>query len=143
MKKIGRSAIVEHSAQRVYALVEDIESYPRFLPWCTGASVERGAVGVVATLQIGMRGLRQTLTTRNENQPGTAIDMRLVSGPFRHFAACWRFKSLSPQACGIEFSLEYEFSSKAAGKLLEPLFGTIANTMVDAFSRRADEIHKG
>ena len=143
MKKIGRCAIVGHSAERVYALVEDIESYPRFLPWCTGARVERGPDGVTATLEIGMRGLRQSFTTRNENRPGTSIEMRLVKGPFRHFAASWRFKSLSAQACGIEFSLEYEFSSKAAGKLLAPLFGTIANTMVDAFSRRADEIYNG
>ena len=142
MKKIGRSAIVEHSAERVYALVEDIESYPRFLPWCTGASVERGPAGVTATLEIGLRGLRQSFTTRNRNQPGTSIEMRLVKGPFRHFAASWRFKPLSPRACGIQFSLEYEFSSKAAGKLLQPLFGNIADTMVDAFSRRADEVFK-
>ena len=142
MKRIARSAIVEHSAERIYALVEDIESYPRFLPWCAGAQVERGATGVTATLEIGMRGLRQSFTTRNENQPGTSIEVRLVQGPFRQFAAAWRFKPLSPQACGVEFSLEYEFASKAAAKLLEPLFRTIADTMVDAFSRRADEIHQ-
>lgn len=143
MKKIGRSAIVGHSAERVYALVEDIESYPRFLPWCSGARVERGPAGVTATLEIVVRGLRQSLTTRNRNQAGAAIEMRLVKGPFRHFAAAWRFKPLSAEACGIEFSLEYEFASKAVGKLLEPLFGTIADTMVDAFSRRADEVYKG
>ncbi len=143
MKRIGRSAIVQHSAERVYALVEDIESYPRFLPWCTGASVERSPAGVIATLEIGMRGLRRSLTTRNENQPRTSIEMRLIKGPFRHFAAAWRFKPLPTQACGIEFSLEYEFSSQALGKLLEPLFGSIADTMLDAFSRRADEVHKG
>ena len=131
MKKIGRSAIVEHSADRVYALVEDIESYPRFLPWCAGARVERGPAGVTATLVVGMKGMRQSFTTRNKSRAGQAIDMRLVHGPFRHFAASWRFKPLSQRACGIEFCMEYEFSSKALGKLLEPLFATIADTMVE------------
>jgi len=143
MKRIERSAIVPHGAQQLYALVADIESYPRFLPWCAGARMHAGAQGVTATLEIGMGGLRQSFTTRNENHPGESIDMRLVDGPFRRFEAAWRFKPLAPRACGISFSLEYEFSSRAAGRLLEPLLAKIADTMVDAFSRRADEIYKG
>jgi len=142
MKRIERSAIVPHGAGQVYALVADIESYPRFLPWCAGARVHHGADGVTATLDVGVKGISQSFTTRNENRPGESIDMRLVDGPFRRFAAAWRFKPLAARACGIEFSMEYEFSSRAAGKLLEPLFAKIADTMVDAFSRRADEIYK-
>jgi ribosome-associated toxin RatA of RatAB toxin-antitoxin module len=88
-----------------------------------------------------MGGVRQSFTTRNENQPGKAIDMRLVEGPFRQFAAAWRFSPLSTQACRIDFSLQYEFSSRALARLLEPLFDRIADTMVDAFARRADEIY--
>ena len=143
MKRIERSAIVPHGADQVYALVADIESYPRFLPWCAGAQVRRGAEGVTATLQVGVKGLQQSFTTRNENKPGEAIDMHLVEGPFRRFAAAWRFKPLGPRACNIEFFMEYEFSSRAAGSLLEGLFAKMADTMVDAFSRRADEIYKG
>lgn len=142
MKRIERSAIVPHDAQQVYALVADIESYPRFLPWCAGARVQEGPQGVTATLEIGVKGLRQSFTTRNENKPGESIDMHLVDGPFRRFEAAWRFKPLAPHACGISFSLEVEFSSRAAGRLLEPLFAKIADSMVDAFSRRADEIYK-
>ena len=143
MKRIERSAIVPHDAQQVYALVADIESYPRFLPWCAGARVQDGLRGVTATLEIGVKGLRQSFTTRNENKPGESIDMHLVDGPFRRFEAAWRFRPLAPRACGISFSLEYEFSSRAAGRLLEPLFAKMADNMVDAFSRRADEIYKG
>jgi ribosome-associated toxin RatA of RatAB toxin-antitoxin module len=143
MKRIERSAIVPHGAEQVYALVADVESYPRFLPWCAGAKVQPAHEGVTATLEVGVRGLRQSFTTRNRNRPGESIDMQLVEGPFRRFAAAWRFKPLAPRACGIEFSMEYEFSNRAAGKLLEPLFARIADTMVDAFSRRADEIYKG
>src|SRR6266850_4256635 len=142
MKRISRSAIVEHSAQEMYALVDDIDSYPRFLPWCSAAKVEeRTPAGVRATLTVGMRGLRQSFTTQNENRPGESIDMRLVEGPFKQFTAAWRFTQLSEQACEIAFSLRYQFASRALGKLLEPLFDEIADTMVDVFTRRADELH--
>ena len=143
MKRISRSAIVEHSAGEMYALVDDIEAYPRFLPWCIDARVENQGDRKRATLTAGLRGLHQVFTTLNENRPAEAIDMRLVEGPFDHFGASWRFRPLSSQACSIEFTLEYEFSSRAVGKLLEPLFDNIADTMVDAFTRRADEVHGG
>jgi ribosome-associated toxin RatA of RatAB toxin-antitoxin module len=141
MKRISRSAIVEHSAQEMFALVDDIESYPRFLPWCTAATVEeRTAAGARATLTVGMKGLRQSFTTQNENRPVEAIDLRLVKGPFRRFAAGWRFKPLSNEACSIEFSLEYEIAG-ALSRILEPVFDHIADTMVEAFTRRAAELY--
>lgn len=142
MKQIARSAIVEHSAAEMYALVEAIEAYPRFLPWCVAATVhERHAGTTKATLTIGAGGLRHSFTTLNENRPGEAIQMRLVEGPFRRFDGQWRFAPLSPRACRIEFSLRYEFSSRALGKLLAPLFDGIADSMVEAFVRRADEVY--
>ena len=141
MKRIARSAIVEHKAGEMFALVDDIEAYPRFLPWCTGAVVhERTAEGTRATLTVGMRGLRQSFTTQNQNRPVEAIDMRLLDGPFRRFAAAWRFKPLSEHACSIEFILEYELSG-VLSRILAPLFDHIADTMVEAFRRRADEVH--
>jgi ribosome-associated toxin RatA of RatAB toxin-antitoxin module len=142
MKNIARSAIVEHSASEMYALVEDIEAYPRFLPWCVAAQVQARQPGSTkATLTIGVSGLRHSFTTLNENRPGEAIEMRLVEGPFRHFAGQWRFVPLSPKACRIEFSLQYEFSSRALGRLLSPLFDGIADSMVEAFVRRAAAIY--
>jgi ribosome-associated toxin RatA of RatAB toxin-antitoxin module len=141
MKRINRSAIVEHSAQQMFSLVDDIESYPRFLPWCRAAKVDqRTAEQVQATLSVGMRGLKQTFSTRNELHPPEGMEMRLLKGPFRHFAATWRFKPLSAQACAVEFSLEYEMAGPLA-RLLEPLFDHIADTMVDAFTRRANDLH--
>jgi ribosome-associated toxin RatA of RatAB toxin-antitoxin module len=141
MKRIARSAIVEHRAEEMFALVDDIESYPRFLPWCVAARVdERTPTSARATLTIGMRGLRTSLTTQNEQRTGEAIDMRLVQGPFRRFAAAWRFKPLSDEACSIEFSLEYELAGPLA-RMLAPLFDRIADTMVDAFMRRAAQVY--
>ena len=143
MKEIRRSAIVEHSAAEMYALVDDIDSYPRFLPWCQAARVEQLGDQKRATLAAGLGGIHQSFTTLNENRPGEAIDMRLVEGPFEHFSAAWRFRPLSEHACEIAFSLRYQFASRALGKLLQPLFDEIADTMVDAFKRRADELHSG
>jgi ribosome-associated toxin RatA of RatAB toxin-antitoxin module len=143
MKQISRSAIVEHSAAEMYALVEDIEAYPVFLPWCTAAIVhERRPGATKATLTVGAGGLRQSFTTLNDNRPGEAIDMRLVEGPFRRFGGHWRFVPLAPRACRIEFSLRYEFSSRALGRVLAPLFDGIADSMVEAFVRRAAQVYE-
>ncbi len=143
MKRITRSAIVEHSASQMYDLVQDIESYPRFLPWCIETEVlERSVSSTTARLSVGMRGgLRHTFTTQNANHPGEGIRLRLVEGPFKRFGASWRFSPLRGHACRIEYHMEYEFSSALLAKVLEPLFDRIADTMVDAFVRRADEVY--
>ncbi|HWM45009.1 MAG TPA: type II toxin-antitoxin system RatA family toxin [Burkholderiales bacterium] len=143
MKQIARSAIVEHSTAEMYALVEDIEAYPRFLPWCAAAVVhERRPDATKATLTVGLGGLRHSFTTLNENRPGEAIDMRLVEGPFRRFHGEWRFVALGAHASRIEFTLQYEFSSRTLGRLLAPLFDGIADSMVEAFVRRAAEVYE-
>ena len=144
MKQIARSAIVEHSAFEMYRLVDDIEAYPTFLPWCVASQVHHRHPGETkATLTVTAAGLRHSFTTLNANRPGEAIDMQLVEGPFRRFNGQWRFVPLAPHACRIEFTLTYEFSSRTLGRLLAPLFDRIADTMVDAFVRRADALHEG
>jgi ribosome-associated toxin RatA of RatAB toxin-antitoxin module len=141
MKEISRSAIVEHSAAAMYGLVDDIASYPSFLPWCVEARVDDPGPPKRATLTAGLSGIRYSFTTLNENRPARAIDMRLVEGPFRHFEASWRFTALAENACQIQFSMRFELARGPIGRLLAPLFNQIADTMVDAFTRRADELH--
>ncbi|MEO8718648.1 MAG: type II toxin-antitoxin system RatA family toxin [Burkholderiales bacterium] len=142
MKRIARSAIVEHAAAAMYALVEDIESYPQFLPWCREAQVrERSPLRTVATLAIGLKGLNYKFTTQNANRPHEAIDLQLLEGPFRHFAAHWRFSALDTYAARIEFAMEYQLAGALVSRALGPLFDTIADTMVDAFKRRADAVY--
>lgn len=142
MKRMARSAILRHSAGSMYALVEAIEAYPRFLPWCLAVQVHERSHGVTkATLTVGMRGLRQSLTTRNRNHPGESIEMHLVEGPLRRFSASWHFTPLGDGACKAEFAMAYEFASRTMAKLLEPLFERIADTIVEAFKRRADEVY--
>ncbi len=144
MKRIERTAIVEHSAAQMYALVDGIEAYPEILPWCAEAEVHERVPGTTrATLTARIGALRQSFTTENQNRPGEAIEMRLVKGPFRRFRGEWRFVPLGENACRIEFALEYEFASRTLGRLLAPLFDGMADSMVDAFVRRADEVHEG
>ncbi|HLX80127.1 MAG TPA: type II toxin-antitoxin system RatA family toxin [Burkholderiales bacterium] len=138
MKRISRSAIVESSAEAFYALAEDVESYPSFLPWCAAAEVRERTPGrTVATLTLGVKGVRQSFTTENTNVPGRSIDMQLLEGPFKHFAAAWRFTPLEANAARVEFSLEYEFSSRIVAAALDPVFSRIADSTVEAFARRA------
>jgi ribosome-associated toxin RatA of RatAB toxin-antitoxin module len=142
MKRVARSAIVEHAAPTMYALVEDVAAYPQFLPWCRAAHVrERTPLRTVATLAVGLKGLRYEFTTENAGRPAEAIDLRLVKGPFRHFAAHWRFSALGERAARIEFAMEYEFAGALVSRALGPLFERIADTMVDAFKRRADAVY--
>lgn len=142
MRRISRSAIVERSARQLYDLVEDIESYPEFLPWCGAAHVrERSPGRTVATIEVGMPGIHQSFTTENTNAPGRSIDMRLLQGPFRRFEAHWRFTALGTGATKIEFAIAYEFANRVFAKALDPLFEWIASTMVDAFTRRAEALH--
>ncbi|HET9733671.1 MAG TPA: type II toxin-antitoxin system RatA family toxin [Burkholderiales bacterium] len=142
MKRIARSAIVEHPASELFALVEDIEAYPQFLPWCREARVrERGAGRTVATLAVGLKGVRYEFSTENSNRPPDAIDMRLLEGPFRRFEAHWRFHALGSRAARIEFSMVYELAGGIVARALAPVFDRIADTMVDAFKRRADQVH--
>ena len=139
MKRISRSAIVECGAMDFYALVAAIGSYPEFLPWCAAAEIRETSPGrTVATLTLGVEALRQAITTENTHIPGRSIDMRLLEGPFRHFAAAWRFTPLRENAAKVEFSVEYEFSSHLVAAALGPLFSRLADSTVDAFARRAE-----
>jgi ribosome-associated toxin RatA of RatAB toxin-antitoxin module len=146
VNRIERSAIVPYSAEALYAIVEDIESYPSFLPWCLEAEVlervQDGDKHTRARLTVGYKGIRQSFTTDNLNKPGESIDMQLVEGPFARFAAGWRFHRLEAEGCRIAFFMECEFSSKLLAKTLDPLFERIADTMVDAFVKRAEAQHE-
>ena len=142
MSSIVRSALVGYGAQEMYALVEAVEAYPEFLPWCGSSRViERKEGMTMAELSVGLKGLKQAFTTKNLNRTGESIEMRLVEGPFKSFRATWNFHALDTHACKIEFAMAYEFSSALLARVLEPLFDHIANTMVDAFIRRAQTVY--
>jgi ribosome-associated toxin RatA of RatAB toxin-antitoxin module len=142
MPEIRKSVLVEYSHAEMFALVDAVERYPEFLPWCGGSSVSyRDEHTTRATIQISYRGIRQSFTTENTKVPPQAMSVKLVEGPFRTLDGDWRFMPLAERACKIEFRLRYEFSSRILEKLVGPVFNYIANTMVDAFVRRAETVY--
>ena len=142
MAMVEKSVLIERSAQQMFDLVENIEDYPRFLPWCSRTHVEfRDQSKTVATLHINYLSVKSHFTTENEKEAPLRMSIRLVDGPFRRLEGLWRFKPLTDQACKIEFQLAYDFSSKMFEKVIGPVFSQITNTFVDAFVRRADEVY--
>ena len=137
--EIRRSALIQSSAARTFDLIEAAEHYPAFLPWCADAVIlARDESFVAARLTVDYHGLRFDLTTRNPKQRPHWMAVRLDRGPFRRFEGEWRLTELAAEACKIEFLLRYEFDSALVGRLAGGVFDGIANTLVDAFARRAE-----
>jgi ribosome-associated toxin RatA of RatAB toxin-antitoxin module len=142
MPVIEKSALVPHSAARMFALVDDIAAYGEFLPWCGGAQeLSRSADEVRATVIIAHSGLNKAFTTENRLQKDKMIEMSLVDGPFKRLHGFWCFDALSETACKVSLNLEYEFSNKLVGLALGPVFSQIANTLVDSFCQRAEALY--
>ena len=141
--KVSRSALVHFSAARMFGLVDDIERYPEFLPWCSSTAVSlRDPEMTRATININYHGIRQSFSTENHKQFPQRMTIRLVEGPFKTLDGEWLFTPLDEQACKIDFQLHYEFSSILLEKLVGPVFGYIAGTMVDAFLKRAEQLYR-
>ena len=122
----------------MYALINDIERYPEFVPWCTAARVESRKEGeVVATLAIKRGPLRAEFTTRNLLEPGKRVLMQFVSGPFRVLEGLWTLTPLGDLGCRVELEMRFEFANRVAGTLFAPLFEDTAASLVDAFVKRA------
>jgi ribosome-associated toxin RatA of RatAB toxin-antitoxin module len=142
MAAVYKTVLVGFSAEQMFALVDRVEDYPRFLPWCGGSEVKhRDADSVVASLAINFHGIKQTFTTSNKNVYPHSIKLHLVDGPFRQLEGSWVFKPLRADACKIEFELNYEFSSKILDKIIGPVFNKIANSFVDSFCKQAEIIY--
>ena len=142
MTSISKSALVPYSPAEMFALVEDIEAYPQFLPWCSKARMlERNADEVRATIALSKGGVDKAFTTCNRIQPGKMIEMRLVEGPFRHLEGFWRFAPLGSDGCKVSLDMEFEFASRMLDLVVGPVFSQVANSLVDSFQQRAVEVY--
>jgi ribosome-associated toxin RatA of RatAB toxin-antitoxin module len=140
MREVKRSALIAESPARMYALINDIERYPEFVPGCTAARIESQKPGeMVATLTIKKGPLRTEFTTRNLLEPDKRVLMQFVSGPFRVLEGLWTLTPLGDLGCRVELEMRFEFANRAAGTLFEPLFEGTAASLVDAFVKRARE----
>ncbi len=142
MQRVRKSVLVPFSAEAMFRLVDGVERYPEFLPWCGGATVlEARENGKTARLDINYHGVHAHFTTDNINRPPESIVVTLNSGPFHHLHGEWRFHALAPEACKVEFELAYQFKTHVLEKVVGPVFAHIASTFIDAFVRRAEACH--
>jgi len=148
MPRVEKRAQVSHSPSEMFALVNDVEAYPKFLHWCRAARVERRfGDGVEAALDIGIGGVHKTFRTRNTVSPPDAetpgrIDIALVSGPFRRLHGSWMFTPVE-DGCDVKLELEYEIASMPLGMVFSAVFEEIARSQMNAFVRRAAEVYGG
>jgi len=141
MRELTRSALVSRSPQTLYRLVEDVERYPEFVPGCTEARVlEREDHQMLARLSVRRGPLHTTFTTRNELEPGRAVRMHLVEGPFRMLEGRWSFVPIAQMGCRIELWLRFQFSNALKSALFDPLFEETAASLVRAFVARAQSL---
>jgi len=142
LEHITRSALVPYTQQEMFALVSDVDTYPQFLPWCSGAETRvSGNDEVDARIDFSVSGVSKSFTTRNRHVGNEAILMRLVDGPFSRLEGRWRFEALGDAGCKISLKLDYDFSSRMVGMVTGPVFSKIANSLVDAFHKRAVEVY--
>lgn len=143
MTTISRQALVPYRAQQIYTLINDVEAYPEFLPWCREARVlERSDDEILATIAFAKGAVRTAFTTRNRLQVDKMVEMQLVDGPFRHLHGFWRLQPLgTDEGCKICLDLEFEMATALLSATLGPVFHVIANTLVDAFVKRARAVY--
>ncbi len=131
-----------YSPAEMFALVDDIDAYPEFLPGCRRTQVlSRSADEVRATIELSKGGVEKAFTTCNRIQRNKMIEVRLVEGPFKRLNGFWRFDPLGEQACKVSLDLEFEFASRVLGMVVGPVFHQIANSLVDSFLKRAVEVY--
>jgi ribosome-associated toxin RatA of RatAB toxin-antitoxin module len=139
---VRKSALVEHSAENMFDLIEAAEDYPAFLPWCASANIlSRDDAIVAAEITVDFHGVRFQLTTRNPKRRPEFMAIVLERGPFRKFEGEWRLTPLAPSACKIEFGLQYEFDSALMSRIAGTVFDRITNTLVDAYVARARDVY--
>lgn len=135
---VRRSALVDRSAGQMFDLIEAAEHYPEFLPWCRGAEIVlREEALVSADLHVRWAGVDFTMRTRNPKRRPEHMAIHLERGPFRRFEGEWQLTPLTPQACKVAFTLDWEFDSAVMTRVAGPVFARIADTLVEAFVQRA------
>lgn len=142
MSVVEKSVLIERTPAQMFDLVDRVEDYPAFLPWCGGTTLlERSEAVTAAAIRIAYRGITAQFSTRNTKEAPWLMRIHLTEGPFTRLEGHWRFTPLGAAACKIEFVLHYEFAGRVLAKMLGPVFNHIADTLVESFVRRASEIY--
>ena len=142
MDRINKKANVKYSANQMYTLVNDIEAYPDFLPWCTNATIiNYGDNELVASVSISIGKIRKIFTTQNTMRQGSSIDMKLIEGPFKKLNGEWKFQNNPNGGSIVSLEMQFEFKNKLLRYTFGAVFKKITNSLVDAFIERANIIY--
>lgn len=142
MHQLSKSALVPYSAEQMYQLVNQVDDYPKFLNWCSDASIlKQTSDQITASVKINKSGFNQSFTTINTLTPNQRIDMQLKEGMFKQLKGAWVFTQLNDSACKIELTLAFSFSSKIVDLAISPIFTSIANSQLEAFVARAKVVY--
>lgn len=142
MPRITRSALLMYSAEQMFDLVNNVNSYPEFLPGCTGTRVlEQSEASMVAAVDVSRAGISKTFTTKNTLTLNEEVKMDLVDGPFKELQGGWTFKALDTNACKVSLDLEFVFTNKLAEAAFGRIFSDLVNNMVQSFTDRAKEVY--
>lgn len=140
MSKISKRVLVPYTAEQMFDLVNDPASYPEFLPWCDKVRViEQDETSLKAEVGVSKGRIRQSFVTQNQMEPGRRIEMGLVEGPFKSMHGVWEFSPRGEDGCEVQLNMEFEFAKGLLGFGFSKIFGGIANTLVDAFTKRAKQ----
>jgi ribosome-associated toxin RatA of RatAB toxin-antitoxin module len=143
MHRVEKSVLVPYSDGQMFDLVAGVRDYPQFLAWCAATHERPHADGSIhATLDIRYRGVRSRFTTRNLHDRPARIRIELVDGPFRRLHGEWTFQRLRDDACKVHLVLHFQFASGLLGRLIAPVFEPIALSMIDSFTRRAEQLYE-
>ncbi len=141
MPAVKTAEIIPVSAKQMFELVNDVEAYPEFLPWCSDANIERRSDhGIVATVTVAKGPMHHSFTTENHNREFDRIEMSLLRGPFKRFHGVWRFDD-APGGCRVSLDLDFEFSNRLLAAALSKVFQVITGSMVQAFRQRARDLY--
>ena len=142
MARINKKANVKYSANQMYTLVNDIEAYPDFLPWCTSASItSRDSDTLIAVVSISISRIKKIFITQNTMQQDSLISMKLIKGPFKILNGEWNFQNNSSGGSTVLLEMQFEFKNKLLRYTFGAAFKKITDSLVDAFIERASDIY--
>ena len=142
MAVVENSVLIERTQRQMFELVDRVEDYPHFLPWCDAAEVpERTESRTLATIHVNYHGIATQFSTENSKDAPRLMEIRLTDGPFTRMDGLWRFTPLGETACKVEFRLHWEFAHPVLEKALGPVFKHITSSFIDCFVHRAHQIY--
>jgi len=143
VRQLNKSLLMPYSSAKIYAVVEDIQSYPQFLPWCGGTRIlAQEAHRVDAEITIVKGPVRVAFATENQLHPDTRIDMRLKKGPFKQLSGYWAFEAIGEDACRVTLKLDFEFNNALLAMTVGAVFEQVIGSLIDAFLARAKVLYK-